>query len=107
MTFLPTSSRAGQRRRAGLFAPRATTSFRARQSSVDQPDILIVEGLNILQPGELPSPASPIVFASDFIDFSIYIDADETDLRDWFMERFVRLRQPHSPTPTSSTASVR
>lgn len=57
------------------------------------PDILIVEGLNILQPGELPKSGKPIVFASDFIDFSIYIDADEKDLSAWFMERFGRLRK--------------
>lgn len=69
--------------------------------SIDRPDILIVEGLNILQPGDLPKTGKPIVFASDFIDFSIYIDADEADLFDWFMERFFRLREtafrdPHS-----------
>src|SRR5690606_32546786 len=59
---------------------------------VDRPDILIVEGLNILQPGELPKSGRPVVFASDYIDFSIYLDADENDLRNWFMERFKRLR---------------
>ena len=63
------------------------------QVVVDRPDILIVEGLNILQPGELPKTGRPIVFASDFIDFSIFIDASEDDLRTWFMERFARLRQ--------------
>jgi len=68
---------------------------------VDRPDILIIEGLNILQPGDLPRSGRPILFASDFIDFSIYLDADEEDLQDWFMERFFRLREtafrdPHS-----------
>jgi type I pantothenate kinase len=60
---------------------------------VDRPDILIVEGLNILQPGELPKDGKPILFASDFLDFSIYIDAAEADLRDWFMARFRALRE--------------
>jgi len=60
---------------------------------IDRPDILIVEGLNILQPGELPKTGKPILFASDFLDFSIYIDADENDLRDWFMARFRALRE--------------
>jgi type I pantothenate kinase len=60
---------------------------------VDHPDILIVEGLNILQPGELPKSGKPIVFASDFLDFSIYMDADEADLTDWYLERFLRLRE--------------
>ena len=61
--------------------------------TVGRPDILIVEGLNILQPGRLPRTGKPIQFASDFIDFSIYIDADNDDLEDWFMERFFRLRE--------------
>ena len=69
--------------------------------TIDRPDILIVEGLNILQPGELPRTGKPILFASDFIDFSIYIDADNDDLEDWFMERFFRLRETAFKDPTS------
>jgi type I pantothenate kinase len=69
--------------------------------TVDRPDILIVEGLNILQPGELPRTGRPILFASDFIDFSIYIDADEADLRDWFMVRFRALRESAFTDPKS------
>ncbi len=69
--------------------------------TVDRPDILIVEGLNILQPGELPRSGKPIVFASDFLDFSIFIDADEGDLTNWFMERFRRLRETAFADPKS------
>ncbi|WDR01809.1 type I pantothenate kinase [Devosia algicola] len=69
--------------------------------TIDRPDILIVEGLNILQPGDLPRTGKPILFASDFLDFSIYIDAAESDLRDWFMERFFRLRETAFQDPTS------
>ncbi|RYH04719.1 MAG: type I pantothenate kinase, partial [Alphaproteobacteria bacterium] len=68
---------------------------------VDRPDILIVEGLNILQPGELPKSGKPILFASDFLDFSIFIDADIGDLRVWFMERFRRLRETAFTDPKS------
>jgi len=68
---------------------------------VDRPDILIVEGLNILQPGELPRTGRPILFASDFIDFSVYIDADNDDLEAWFMQRFFRLRETAFKDPTS------
>jgi type I pantothenate kinase len=68
---------------------------------IDRPDILIVEGLNILQPGELPKTGKPILFASDFIDFSIYIDADNDDLEAWFMERFFRLRETAFRDPNS------
>jgi len=71
------------------------------QVIIDRPDILIVEGLNILQPGELPKTGKPILFASDFLDFSIYIDADENDLRDWFMARFRALRQTAFTDPNS------
>lgn len=69
--------------------------------TIDRPDILIVEGLNILQPGELPRDGKPILFASDFIDFSVYIDADNDDLESWFMERFFRLRDTAFKDPTS------
>ena len=69
--------------------------------TIDRPDILIVEGLNILQPGELPKTGKPILFASDFLDFSIYIDADNDDLEAWFMERFFRLRDTAFKDPTS------
>jgi type I pantothenate kinase len=70
-------------------------------TTIDRPDILIVEGLNILQPGELPKTGRPIVFASDFIDFSIYIDADEANLRNWFMVRFRALRESAFTDPKS------
>jgi type I pantothenate kinase len=69
--------------------------------TIEKPDILIVEGLNILQPGELPKNGKPILFASDFIDFSIYIDADEEDLRRWFLERFFKLRETAFRDPAS------
>jgi len=68
---------------------------------VSRPDILIVEGLNILQPGELPRSGNPILFASDFLDFSIYMDAAESDLRDWYMARFFRLRETAFTDPKS------
>ncbi|MET3927686.1 type I pantothenate kinase [Devosia sp. 2618] len=69
--------------------------------TIDRPDILIVEGLNILQPGELPRDGKPILFASDFIDFSIFIDADNADLEAWYMERFFRLRDTAFRDPSS------
>jgi len=68
---------------------------------VERPDILIVEGLNILQPGELPKNGKPIMFASDFLDFSIYIHADQADLETWFVERFFSLRDTAFRDPNS------
>ena len=59
---------------------------------VDRPDILIVEGLNVLQTGRLPKDGKAIPFVSDFFDFSVYLDADESVLRSWYVDRFLTLR---------------
>lgn len=59
---------------------------------IEQPDILIIEGLNILQTAEMPKDGGTIPFVSDFIDFSIYIDADPKVIEEWYLERFMRLR---------------
>lgn len=60
---------------------------------VDRPDILIVEGLNVLQPARLPKDGEGIPFVSDFFNFSIYIDADPRVVEQWYVTRFMRLRQ--------------
>jgi type I pantothenate kinase len=59
---------------------------------VDHPDILIVEGLNVLQAARPPRDGNAIPFVSDFFDFSIYIDADEDVLLSWYVDRFLTLR---------------
>jgi type I pantothenate kinase len=59
---------------------------------VDRPDILIVEGLNVLQAGRPPKDGEVIPFVSDFFDFSVYLDADEDVLRTWYVNRFLTLR---------------
>jgi type I pantothenate kinase len=59
---------------------------------VDRPDILIVEGLNVLQAGRLPRDGEVIPFVSDFFDFSVYLDADEDVLKAWYVSRFLTLR---------------
>jgi type I pantothenate kinase len=68
---------------------------------VDQPDIVIVEGLNVLQPAKLPKDGEAIPFVSDFFDFSIYIDATEELVESWYVERFLRLRQTAFRDPAS------
>ncbi len=60
---------------------------------VDRPDILIVEGLNVLQPAKLPRHGEAVPFVSDFFDFSIYIDAEPTVIEQWYVTRFLRLCQ--------------
>ena len=59
---------------------------------IESPDILIVEGLNVLQPARLPRGGEAIPFVSDFFDFSIYIDADPAIIGEWYAARFMRLR---------------
>jgi type I pantothenate kinase len=64
--------------------------------TVNAPDILILEGLNVLQSG-----AGHPLFVSDFFDFSIYIDAGEENLLEWFLERFAKLRHTAFRDPRS------
>jgi len=65
---------------------------------VNQPDIVILEGLNVLQVGALESASE---FVSDYFDFSIYIDAAEADIEQWYVERFLRLRETVFQNPDS------
>jgi type I pantothenate kinase len=60
---------------------------------VARPDILILEGLNVLQGGDSQGAKSSRLFVSDFFDFSLYVDASEDQLENWYLERFARLRE--------------
>ena len=100
------SVKSGERRgaRAGLLAPCLRHRRRARSSVVRRPDIVIVEGLNVLQVGGAEQRPR---FVSDFFDFSIYVDADEADIERWYVERFLALRADGVPghrRPTSATS---
>jgi type I pantothenate kinase len=68
--------------------------------SVRQPDIMILEGLNVLQTGVGSADSSP-VFVSDYFDFSIYVDADERHIRQWYIDRFLTLRRTAFQDPAS------
>ena len=68
---------------------------------IDQPDILIVEGVNVLQTGKLPRDGKAVPVVSDFFDFSVYIDADEAALRQWYVKRFLALRDTAFTDPRS------
>ena len=68
---------------------------------IDQPDILIVEGLNVFQPAHLPKDGKAIPFVSDFFDFSVYVDAEVGIIRDWYVSRFMRLRETAFRDPKS------
>ena len=69
--------------------------------TIDRPDILILEGLNVLQTSRLPRDGRAVPFVSDFFDFSIYLDADEAEVRRWYVERFRSLRQTAFQDPKS------
>ena len=66
---------------------------------IRQPDIVIVEGLNVLQTGG--SDGDNPLFVSDFFDFSIYVDAELADVRRWYVERFLTLRKTAFSKPES------
>jgi len=68
---------------------------------IDQPDILIVEGLNVLQTGRPPRDGRGIPNVSDFFDFSIYIDAEVSILATWYIDRFLSLRDGAFRDPKS------
>lgn len=65
---------------------------------VDKPDILILEGLNVLQTGNNKTDQT---FVSDFVDFSIYVDAEEKLLKEWYIKRFLKFRESAFNDPNS------
>jgi type I pantothenate kinase len=69
--------------------------------AIDRPDILIVEGVNVLQTGPLPRDGKAVPVVSDFFDFSVYIDAEEAVLREWYVRRFLALRDTAFHDPRS------
>jgi type I pantothenate kinase len=66
-----------------------------QELAIRQPDILILEGLNVLQAGSTQE------FVSDYFDYSIYIDANEASIRQWYVERFLKLRETVFQDPDS------
>ncbi|MET7426502.1 type I pantothenate kinase [Dactylosporangium sp. NPDC005555] len=70
-----------------------------RSQVLSQPAILIVEGLNILQ--SVAGMAADEALVSDYLDFTIYVDADESDIREWYLHRFMLLRRTAFRDPAS------
>lgn len=68
---------------------------------VSKPDILIVEGLNVLQPAALRSRDASALAVSDYFDVSIYVDADPDDVRRWYIDRFLNFRRTAFARPDS------
>ncbi|MDL2215186.1 type I pantothenate kinase, partial [Dysgonomonas sp. OttesenSCG-928-M03] len=68
---------------------------------IAQPDILILEGLNVLQSGMDYPQDKPRVFVSDYLNFSIYVDAEENNLEEWYVSRFLNYRELAKNDPDS------
>jgi type I pantothenate kinase len=69
--------------------------------TVRQPDIVIIEGLNVLQPARTRPDGTTGLAVSDFFDFSVYVDADADDIRSWYVARFLSLRDTAFQDPRS------
>ncbi len=70
-------------------------------ATIRRPDVLIIEGLNVLQPARTRPDGRQGVAVSDFFDFSIYVDAHTSDVRQWYVNRFLRLRETAFARPES------
>ncbi|SDS54054.1 pantothenate kinase [Nocardioides scoriae] len=68
---------------------------------VRSPDVVIIEGLNVLQPARTREDGSTGLALSDFFDFSVYVDAATSDIRRWYTDRFLRLRETAFRDPQS------
>ena len=68
---------------------------------IRRPDIVVIEGLNVLQPARVHADGRTGLAVSDFFDFSVYVDAATADIRRWYTERFLRLRETAFRDPTS------
>ena len=97
-----TDIKAGKRNvRAPVYSHLVYDIIEGETETIDRPDILIVEGLNVLQPGRLSRDGKTIPFVSDFFDFSVYLDADEDLIHDWYVDRFMGLRETAFRDPQS------
>lgn len=87
--------------RAPVYSHHVYDIVAGRTQIITKPDILIVEGLNVLQPARVHADGTTGVALSDYIDFSVYVDADEDDIKQWFLERFLALRATAFQDPES------
>jgi type I pantothenate kinase len=72
-----------------------------KKKLIQQPDIVIVEGLNVLQTSDGRGGPPPRIFVSDFFDFSIFIDAEEAHVRQWYVDRFLTFQKTVFQSPSS------
>lgn len=92
LNFLAEVKSGRERAEAPVYSHFHYDILEGQKLTIERPDILIVEGLNVLQPARMPRDGEAIPFVSDFFDFSIYIDADPAVIEEWYVTRFMRLR---------------
>jgi len=95
LTFLRELKSGAAEVRAPIYSHVVYDIIPDQKMTVRQPDILILEGLNVLQAGATQE------FVSDYFDYSIYIDANESSIEDWYVERFLKLRETVFQDPDS------
>ncbi len=87
--------------RAPVYSHQVYDIVPGKEVVVRQPDVLIVEGLNVLQTAQPREPGASQLAVSDFFDVSIYVDAHPDDIRRWYIERFLALRESAFAKPDS------
>ena len=97
LTFLQDVKSGKRPVRAPVYSHLAYDVVDGEQVVIDGPDILIVEGLNVLQGGNRSEPR----VVSDYFDFSLYVDADPNAIKAWYIERFLALRETVFMDPNS------
>nr|WP_309081092.1 type I pantothenate kinase [Zhihengliuella sp.] len=87
--------------RAPMYSHLTYNILRDEEVVVRRPDVLILEGLNVLAPARVRSDGTTGLALSDFFDFSVYVDARSQDIEEWYVQRFMRLRSGAFADPAS------
>jgi type I pantothenate kinase len=101
MGFMAELKSGAEEARAPVYSHLIYDIVPGQQKVVRRPDIVVVEGLNVLQTPDGARRRSLRTFVSDFFDFSIYVDADQADVEDWYVDRFLTLRDTAFRDPNS------
>jgi type I pantothenate kinase len=101
LKFVATVKSGASRISAPVYSHLTYDIVRGERVELERPDIVLVEGLNVLQPARTRPNGTSGLAVSDFFDFSIYVDAAEADVRSWYIDRFLRLRKTAFSDPDS------
>lgn len=101
LKFVATVKSGARRINAPVYSHLTYDIVPGERVELERPDIVLVEGLNVLQPARPRPNGTSGLAISDFFDFSIYVDAAETDVRNWYVDRFLRLRKTAFSDPDS------